>query len=97
MATNRQGLPRSRLEHFADTLARLGAALDVALSADLLRDGDTLRMLACRAGRDATDLGLLDWLLARLSELLDRLGVVPEIHLAGDEDDGETVAEVEDL
>jgi hypothetical protein len=36
-------------------------------------------------------------LLARLAELLDRLLVVSEILLATNKDNGETLAEVEDL
>jgi hypothetical protein len=38
-----------------------------------------------------------DGLLARLAELLDGLVVVTEILLAANQDDGETLAEVQDL
>jgi hypothetical protein len=40
--THSQGLSRSRLEHLTDSLTRLGTALDVTLSANLLSDSDTL-------------------------------------------------------
>ena len=36
-------------------------------------------------------------LLARLPQLLDRLRIVSQILLAANKDDGETLAEVEDL
>lgn len=38
-----------------------------------------------------------DGLLARLAKLLDGLTVVTEILLAADEDDGQALAEVQDL
>ena len=69
------------LKHLANTLAGLGGALEVADGADLLSDGHAL------LGRDGA--------LAGLAELLDNLGVVAEILLASDEDDGQVLAEVE--
>ena len=38
-----------------------------------------------------------DWLLGRLCQLLLRLGVVSQIVLATNEDDGKTLAEVKNL
>ena len=69
------------LKHLADTLSSLGGALEVSDGANLLGNGHTL------FGRDRT--------LAGLSELLDNLGVMSQILLATDEDDGQVLAEVE--
>ena len=78
-----QGSAGSMLEHFSDTLVGLGGALEILLGTNLLSDV----------------LGLFwgDWLLRSLVELFDGLLVIPEILLAAHEDDGQALAEVQDL
>lgn len=71
------------LKDLADTLAGSGRALKVLVSANLLADLLTL----LRQNR----------LLAGLAKLLDDLGFVAQILLAADENDGKTLAEVQDL
>jgi hypothetical protein len=71
------------LEYLADTLVGLGRALEVLVGANLL--ADVLALL----GRDG--------LLARLAQLLDGLGVVAEILLAANQNDGQALAEVQNL
>lgn len=71
------------LKHLADTLVGLGRALEVLVGTNLLADVLTL------LGRNG--------LLARLAQLLDGLGVVAEILLAANQDDGQTLAEVQNL
>jgi len=78
-----QRMPRSRLENLSDSLSRLGTALDVTLCANLLRHRKTFRP---RHGS-----------LSHPTEGLLRLWVVSEILLARDENNRETLAEVEDF
>jgi hypothetical protein len=70
-------------EDLTDALVRLGGALEVFDSTNLL----------------AHILGLLrsDWLLRSLMQFFNCLLIVAEILLAADEDDGETLAEVQHL
>jgi len=82
-ATHLQSLPGSRLENLSDTLARLCRTLDVTLRSDLLRNSKTLRW------RDGT--------LVHPVEILYSLGIVSQILFARDEDDWQTLAEVQDL
>jgi hypothetical protein len=81
--THHQSILRGGLEHLPDALARLGTALDVALGANLLRNGETL--------------GPADRSLVHPREVLDRLGVVAQVLFAGDEDDRQSLTKVEDL
>ena len=76
-------MPGCGLEDLSDAFAGLGRAFDVALSADFLGDGESF--------------GARDWALVHACEILDRLWVVAQVFLASDEDDGESLAEVEDL
>lgn len=78
-----QGSAGGGLEDLADTVTRLGRALDVALGANLLGDSKTL------LARDGT--------LVHAGKVLDGLGVVAQVLLASNENDGEAVAEVEHL
>lgn len=71
----------SVLKHLTNTFAGLGRALEVADGTDLLSNGHTF------LGGNGT--------LARLSKLVDNLGIVTKILLASDEDDGEVLAKVE--
>jgi len=71
------------LEDFADTIVALGRALEVLVGHDLLTD-----LLTLLGG---------DGLLAGLAELLNGLLVVSQILLAADEDDGQALAEVQNL
>lgn len=73
----------SSLKHLPHTRTRLGRTLDIALRLDLLRNGETL--------------GARDGALVHPAEILDRLGVVSEVDLARDENDGEALAKVEDF
>jgi len=79
-AAGEQSGARSVLEHLADALVCLGGALEVLVGADLLADFLTL----------FRGYGLL----AGLTQLFNRLGVVAEILLATDKNDGQTLAEV---
>lgn len=81
--THLESMPGSSLEHFPDTLARLGTALDVALRPNLLGNGHTL--------------GPGNRPLVHPGKVLDSLAIVAEILLARHEDDGETLTEVKDL
>jgi hypothetical protein len=81
--TRLERMPGGGLEHLPDALARLGRALDVALGADLLRDGETLG-----AGHGA---------LVHPREVLYGFGVVSQVLFARDEDDWQALAEVEHL
>lgn len=81
--THVQGKAGGGLEHLADTLASLGRALDVAGGTNLLRNSVAL------SARDGA--------LVHAGEIGVGLGVITEILLAGNEKDGETLAEVEDL
>ena len=81
--TDLERMPGGGLEHLPDALARLGRALDVALRADLLRDGKTLG-----SGHGA---------LVHPREVLLGFGVVSQILLARDKDDWQALAEVEHL
>ncbi|GMR49156.1 hypothetical protein PMAYCL1PPCAC_19351, partial [Pristionchus mayeri] len=74
---------RRLLEHLADTLLVLGGALQIGECSDLLCDGSSL-------------LGF-HRLLLHLLQLTDRLGVVAEILLVADQDDGDIRAEVTHL
>lgn len=76
-------MPRGSLENLPDTFPSLGTAFDITLSANLLRDSKTL--------------GALDGTLVHTGQVLVRLGVLPEIFLAGDKNNGEALAEVEDF
>jgi len=71
------------LENLCNTLVGLGGALEVVVSTDNLLDMLTLL--------------LADGLLRGLCELRNGLGVVSEILLTSNKDDGEVGAEVEDF
>jgi len=71
------------LEDLLDTISRPGRALEVLVGANLLRDGGTLL--------------LGHGLLLVLGQLLNGLGVVPQVPLAANQDDGEALAKVENL
>ena len=71
------------LEHFADALVGLGRALEVLVGTNLLAD-----VLTLLRG---------DGLVARLAQLLDGLGVVAKILLAANQNDGQALAEVQNL
>jgi hypothetical protein len=75
--------PGGVLKDLADTLVGLGGALEVLVGLDLLTD------LLALLGRDR--------LLARLPQLLNSLLVVSEILLAANENDGQALAEVQNL
>lgn len=81
--TYRKSVAGGGLEDLADTLARLGRALDVAGGANLLSDGETL--------------GARDGALVHAGQVGNGLLVVAEILLARNEDDGEALAEVQHL
>jgi hypothetical protein len=78
-----QSSARSMLEDLTHTVTALGRTLKVLVGTNLLANLLTL------LGRNG--------LLARLTELLLNLGVVSQILLATDEDDGETLAEVKNF
>lgn len=82
-AAREKGSASGVLEHLADTLVGLGRALKVLVGTDLLANVLTLLRR--------------DGLLARLAQLLDGLGVVAEILLAANQDDGQTLAEMQNL
>lgn len=78
-----QSLPGSSLEDITNSLSGSSGALDVSTSTDLLSNG--------------LSLSLSDGPLAGLLQLLDGSGILSEILLATDKDDGEVGAEVKDL
>jgi len=78
-----EGGPGGRLEHLPHALLALGRALEVGEGVDLLGHGAPL-------------LGL-HRLLLHLPQLLDRVGVVAQVLLVADQDDGDVGAEVLDL
>lgn len=73
----------SVLKHLTNALASLGGALEITDSTNLLRNSHTLL-----GGNGA---------LTGLAKLLDNLGVVTQILLASNQDDGKVLAEVEHL
>ena len=83
LARGEEGGTGGVLKDLLDTVSRPGGALKVFVGADLLRDSVTLL--------------LGHGLLLVLGELLDGLLVVSQIPLAADEDDGQSLAEVQDL
>ena len=90
------------LKDLADSLVGLGRALDVLLGADLVLDlsglcGCVLVCVKWFMSCHKTYLVLGDGGLRSLVELLNGLLVVSEILLATDEDDGKTLAEVQNL
>ena len=97
----------SVLEHFTDTLTRLGRTLEIVLGADLLGYRHTLHRRTEEAHErsakwwnkawNGTYLFGCDRALVRLTKLLDNAGVPPEILLAAYENDRQTSAEVHDL
>lgn len=76
-------MPGCLLEDLPDSLSGLGTTLDVALSPDLLSDGETI---------SPGDNSLIHPL-----QILHRLGVFSEILFARNENDGKAVAEVKDF
>lgn len=98
-----QGRAGGSLEDLAHTLVGAGRALEVLVGTDLLADFLTLDytrlampMVFARTG-GRTYLLRGDRLLRGLGELLNSLGVVAQILLATNKDNGETLAEVKNL
>lgn len=85
-------------ENLADTLVGSCGAFQVLVGSNLLADFLTLEtpMSAIRAPRPVEGAYLFggDRLLRGLVQLFVGLGVVTEVHLAADKDDGEALAEV---
>lgn len=83
-------------------MAGASRALQVLVRRNLLADFLTLfesqhgLLVMARVGI-VTHLLVCDGLLRRLVKLIDRLLVMPKINLAADQNDGKTLAEVEDL
>lgn len=78
-----EGSASGMLKDFLDTLVGFGRALEVLLGTNLLSNGLTLV-----SG---------DWALGSSLELLNGLGIVTEIGLAANENDGDALAEVQDF
>lgn len=101
----KQGGTRGVLEDLANPFIRLGRAFEVFLGANLLAHVFRLLSLvsASRCNTSACALKLhthLFWchrLLRRLVQLLNCLLVISQILLAADQDDGESLAEMEDF
>lgn len=98
-----QGRAGGGLEDLAHTLVGAGRALKVLVGTDLLADLLTLYhtglvkpLDVVRASR-RTYLLRGDRLLRGLGELLNSLGVVAQILLAANKDNGKTLAEVQNL
>lgn len=95
-----QGGPGGVLEYLSHALVRLRRALEVLLGTDLLAD-----VLGLSMGQSllpwwpyrVTDLFWGHRLLGGLVQLLNGLLVITEILLAANEDDGKTLAEVQNL
>lgn len=100
------------LENLSDALVGLGRALEILVGANLLADLLTLRVdmpvsrlvfiwlesaVSGQTRVQHTYLLGADGLLACLAELLNGLVVVTQILLAADQDDGKSLAEMEDL
>lgn len=81
--TNHERMPGSGLEDLPDTLSSLGTTLYVTLGTNLLCDGHTI------SPRDGS--------LVHPRQILNHLAVVSEILFARNENDGESLTEVEDL
>lgn len=96
------------LKDFSDTFVGLGRALNVLLGTDLVLDLSCLQDVSatshvdrvrrkCRKRLAMTYLLLSNGGLRGLVQLLDGLGVVSQILLAANKDDGKTLAEMKDL
>ena len=81
--THHKRMPGSGLEDLPDTLSGLGTTLDVTLGTNLLCDSHTV--------------GPRDWSLVHPRQILNHLAVISEILLASNEDDWESLTEVQDL
>lgn len=101
MALGQEGSPGGSLEDLADTVVGSCGALQVLVGTDLLPNLLTLleklATVVDAPGTRSTYLLRGDGLLRSLVQLFDGLGVETKILLATDQDDGETLAEVEDL
>jgi hypothetical protein len=89
------------LEDFADTLVGAGRALEVLVGANLLADFLTLQFyinfLYIHHGDGKAYLVLRNGALGGLGKLINSLAVIAKILLTADEDNRETLAEVQNL